>query len=477
MLGFGTAFAPKLEEFGVVLSSGLDDASQKELKMSVFSALNVAVNGLGAQSSAFANVSDNLANAQTVGYKRVDTNFESLVTQSNAAKNDPGGVSATPIYQNSIQGNLTQVDSATSLAISGNGFFAVQKAVVSASGATSFSGDTLYTRRGDFSLNKDGYLVNGAGYYMTGYSVDQSGNVNTAAVAPVLISQLLDNPVETTALTYAGNLPASAAATFTSSPSTINLIDQIGVQHGMTFTWNKTATTGLWNLDVVVNDGAGATNQSFTVPFNFSTSGSTAGNLAPHTLTSASGIVAGTGYTVVDPTTTTPAGQAVVSFTSNFTGSGSQTMTVNFGTYGQTGGITQFAATDLSVTTLQQNGIPRGSFKSLGIDKNGFVSLNYDNGSSKVFYQVPVVQFFASGNLQRESGNAFSQTIESGTPRYSAPGVLGAGSITGNALEASNVDIASEFAKMIQYQRTYSANARVISTASSMLDDIINVVR
>lgn len=446
--------------------------------MSVFSALNVAVNGLKAQSSAFANVSDNLANTQTVGYKRVDTNFESLVTQSNANVNDPGGVSATPIYQNAIQGNLTQVDSSTSLALSGNGFFAVQRAIVDAAGQTSFSGDTLYTRRGDFSLNKDGYLVNGAGFYMTGYVVDSSGNVNTASVEPILISQLLDNPVETSNITYAANLPASAAASFQSSPSTLNVIDQIGVEHAMSFVWNHSATTGHWDLDVVVTDGNGVSGDlTFTVPFNFNTSGSSPGTLAPYTTGAGSGIEPGTGFTVVDPTTTTPAGQAIVSFSPNFTGSGTQAVTINFGSYGQTGGVTQFAATDLSVTTLQQNGIPRGSFKSLGINKDGFVSLNYDNGSSKIFYQVPVVQFFASGNLQRESGNAYSQTIESGTPRYSAAGVLGAGQIVGNALESSNVDIASEFAKMIQYQRTYSANAKVITTATSLLDDIINAVR
>jgi len=163
--------------------------------MSVFSALNVAVTGLDAQSRAFANVSDNLANTETVGYKRVDTSFQSLVTASNANINNPGGVSATPTYQNSLQGNLTQVDSSTSLALQGNGFFAVRRGVVDATGSTSFSTETFYTRRGDYSLSKDGYLVNGAGYFLTGYEVDSVGTVNTADVSPIKISALLDNPV------------------------------------------------------------------------------------------------------------------------------------------------------------------------------------------------------------------------------------------------------------------------------------------
>lgn len=447
--------------------------------MSVFSALNVAVNGLDAQSRAFANVSDNLANTETIGYKRVDTGFQSLVTQSNQNVNDPGGVSAAPIYQNSIQGNLTQVDSSTSLAIQGNGFFAVRKGVVDATGTTSFSAENFYTRRGDYTLSKDGYLINGAGYFLTGYVVDSVGNVDTADVSPIKISALLDNPVSTSNITYAANLPAGAAATYVSSTSTLNLFDQVGNKHAMTFQWktNGAANSGKWELDLTIKNGNGASDLTLAIPVNFDTSGTTAGTLSPYGTGATAGIVAGTGYTVVNPATTVPVGKATITFAPNFPGAGGQTVTLDLGTYGATGGITQFADTDLQVTTLQQNGIPRGSFQSLGIDKNGFVSLNYDNGSSKIFYQVPIVQFYAPNNLQRAEGNAFSQTIDSGTPRYSASGKLGAGNITGNALEASNVDIASEFSKMITYQRTYSANARVISTGSSMLEEIINVVR
>ena len=450
--------------------------------MSVFSALNVAVNGLDAQSRAFANVSDNLANTETIGYKRVDTSFQSLVTQSNSNINNPGGVSATPIYQNALQGNLTQVDSTTSLALQGNGFFAVSRGVVDATGQTSFSAERFYTRRGDFTLSKDGFLINGAGYFLTGYTIAADGS-RSAEPVEIKISALLDNPVATSMITYAANLPAGASATYESAESTLNLYDQVGGKHEMTIMWENagTANSGEWQLNIVVKDGAvvsGApANLTLTVPVNFSTSGATAGTIAPYGAGTGAGIEPGAGYAVVNPVTTVPQGKAQISFSANFLGAGAQTMTLDLGTYGATGGVTQFADTDLQVTTLQQNGIPRGAFQSLTIDKNGFVSLNYDNGSSKIFYQIPVVQFYASNNLQREEGNAFSQTIDSGTPRYSSSGELGAGNITGNALETSNVDIASEFAKMIKYQRTYSANARVISTGSSMLEEIISVVR
>ncbi|MEJ0061970.1 MAG: flagellar hook protein FlgE [Alphaproteobacteria bacterium] len=451
--------------------------------MSVFSALNVAVNGLDAQSRAFANVSDNLANTQTVGYKRVDTSFQSLVTASNANINNPGGVSATPIYQNSIQGNLTQVDSGTSLAIQGNGFFGVRRGVTNASGDTAFSEESFYTRRGDFALSKDGYLINGAGYYLTGYPLDADGNKASADPNEIRISQLIDSPVPTSSLSYAANLPAGVPITYASSPSTINVIDALGGKHEVTFTWNKDnggVADGEWTLTAkIAGGGTAGADLTLNIPFNFDTLDPNAGTLAAYVAAAAagSGIEAGTGYTVTNPASTVPAGKAVVAFTATFAGAGAQNVTLDFGSYQTAGGVTQFADSDLQVTTFQQNGIPRGSFQALEIDKNGFVSLHYDNGSSKIFYQVPIVQFYAPNNLQRQEGNAFSETTESGSPRLGAAGELGAGNIVGNALESSNVDIASEFAKMIQYQRTYSANSRVISTGSNMLEEIINVVR
>ena len=214
--------------------------------MSLFSALTVAVGGLAAQSASIGNISNNLANAQTTGYKGVDTNFEALVTESNASVNDPGGVQARPLYQNDLQGNIVAATSSTSLAISGQGFFAVRPAVVAADGTSTFSGTTYYTRQGDFSLNKDGYLVNSSGYYLTGYPVDTNGSVNTSAANPIQLSELLDNPVETTTASYSANLPSSTTSTlaspFSSAASSINVYDLLGNQHAMSFTWSKQAS-------------------------------------------------------------------------------------------------------------------------------------------------------------------------------------------------------------------------------------------
>ncbi len=173
---------------------------------SLFAALTTAVSGLNAQSSAIGNISDNLANAQTVGFKGVGTNFEDLVNSSSATVNNPGGVTATPLYQNDQQGSVTSSNVSTNLAISGAGYFAVENASTTATGSTVFSNNIVYTRQGDFSLDKNGFLVNGSGFYLTAYDVSSTGVVDTSTTNPVQVSALLNDPVATKNVTYDANL-------------------------------------------------------------------------------------------------------------------------------------------------------------------------------------------------------------------------------------------------------------------------------
>lgn len=446
--------------------------------MSLYAALQCAVGGLTAQSSAIGNISDNLANAQTTGYKSVETRFESLVTQSNANVNDPGGVRASPYYMNGKQGNLVQVASDTSLAISGAGFFPVRPAIVGADGTTTFGNTSYYTRAGDFTLNKSGFMVNGAGYYLTGYTVDENGVVDTSSSDPIQLSELLDNPVATSGVDYAANLPSSAEVGYVTSPSTIQIYDSLGGAHDLTFTWTKTGTNE-WDLSVRVPEGhfdsGTSTYVDYTATigftFNDGTGGTTAGTMRAYP----NGIAAGANWTVTDTTAT--GNSADISFNLDFDGAGTQAMKIDFGTYAKSSGLTQFDDTTISVSTFDQNGIPRGSFQSLAIDGNGFVTLNYDNGRSRTIAQIPVVQFFAEGQLQRLSGGAFAQTLASGSARFSLAGTNGAGKLVSNSIESSNVDIADQFTKMIQAQQVYSANAKTITTSNSMMQEAINIIR
>lgn len=435
---------------------------------SLFASLNVAVSGLSAQSASIGNISDNLANSQTTGYKEIGTSFKNLVTSSNASSNSPGGVTATPSYQNDVQGTLTTTSSTSNLAISGQGFFATQTAVQTATGTTQLTGNTYYTRQGDFTLNKDGYLVNSSGYYLNGYAIDSTtGTVNSSTPSAIQISSLLDNPVPTSTVTYSANLPASATAgSYTSSASSIEIYDSLGNTHQMSVTWSKGATNS-WSATISTADGGGTgTAVSVTVPVTFASDGTI------------SVIGTGSGYTVNSSAT-----NAAVSFNLSFPGAtANQAVSFNFGTYGAAGGVTQYANSSgssgsVAVASFQQNGLGEGSYSSIGINSSGVVTINYSNGSTRQIYQIPVVTFNSPDNLQRVTGGAYQATLASGTPNYYTAGTFGAGTMSSSSLESSDVDISTEFTALIQAQQIYSANAKVVTTVNAMLTKLEQAVQ
>lgn len=581
---------------------------------SLFAALTTAVSGLNAQSSAIGNISDNLANAQTVGYKSVGTNFQELVNASNAAVNNPGGVRATPQYQNDVQGSISSSNTSTSLAISGQGYFAVETATTDSTGTTNFNGQIYYTRQGDFTLDKDGFLVNGSGYYLTGYGLTSTGAVNTSSTAPIQISALLNDPVAATKVTYSANLPSNAAVGYTAPASTLLVYDALGNTHSVNYTWTKTGTNA-WNLNVsapdAIDTNGNAYNASIPYTFNNGSAGTTAGTIGsigtytastptftlnsvptgsfkigssadpvvipwsemnktnPATINYTENGVAGsvTGVTLPNPSPTTAAqyaanmvtafnlikaavsgaagiagvtasntganmsftgfgtnagssitpdtggGTSEVSWTGSstsngtvaqavsspytpttptttgsladvgvsltFSGSAAQALTLDFGTYGGSTGVTQFSDTSgtVSVANFSQNGLPKGSFNSVSIDQNGFVALNYSNGTNKTINQIPVVQFYAQDQLQRVTGGAYVATLASGDPRVGAPGTKGAGTLSANSLEQSNVDIATQFTTLIQAQQVYTANAKIVTTDNQLLQVTENMLQ
>jgi flagellar hook protein FlgE len=200
--------------------------------MSLFGALNTAVSGLGAQSAAFGNISDNVANSQTTGYKAVDTSFIDILTTSSATDNEPGSVSALPSYTNNVQGTISQSSDPLAMAISGQGFFAVSEAAGSSiAGQPNFNPQTYYTQAGDFQLNDNSYLVNGAGQYLQGWTVNpQTDVVNQSTLAPIQITQTQFNPVSTSNIDLSANLPATPAAN-TPVSSQVDVYDSLGNAH------------------------------------------------------------------------------------------------------------------------------------------------------------------------------------------------------------------------------------------------------
>ncbi len=433
--------------------------------MSIFGAMTTAIAGLSAQATAFSNVGDNLANTQTVGYKSVDTTFDNYITVSTATVNESGTVVARPEYNNSLQGSITSSASPLALAISGQGYFPVSSQNGTAGGAPTFDGRQLYTREGDFKLDSNGYLVNSSGNYLNGWPADANGVIDQTKLTPLQVGQSGYAPIATSSATIAANLPATPAPGTTSFTTELPVIDAQGTSQNLEVTWAPTATTNTWSLSIAKQDGTAL--GSATVAFG--ANGAAAGTLGSVTATAGSGATSNT-YA---------AGQnATLSFNVDFNnGSGNQPISLDLGKYGGTDGVTQFAGTTYNLVGTSQNGVKPGSFSSVSMQQNGDVQINYDNGSSRVLAQIPVVTFASPDSLERQDGQAFLATNASGTPRVNQPGGNGAGTLVTSSLEGSNVDIASEFTKLIVAQRAYSANTKMITTADDMLQQTIDMKR
>jgi flagellar hook protein FlgE len=472
--------------------------------MSLFGAIGTAISGLGAQSAAFSNISDNVANSQTTGFKRIDTSFEDYLTTSTALTNESGAVVASPNYINTIQGSVTQTDNPLALAIAGQGFFAVSQPTTVTNGVPSFNPQQFYSRDGNFQMNSTGYLVNDAGQYLNGWSVDPKTNVvNQNALSPIQVNQSGYNPIATSTVTLSANLPATPA-TGTALPATdattdvngnpvaatpgtplssqITVYDSLGTAHAVTLNWAQAQDTkgvavpNAWTVQISTPAVAPATTpvDVGTAQVQFDDNGNIQA-ITPD---------AGTPTRAADPGTVTPTAgtqtkgdPASLSFNASFgTGQTAQPITLNLGTYGSASGVTQFAGTAYNLLGLTQNGVPPGSFSGVTTEASGDVQINYNNGQTRTIAQIPLVTFNAPDQLQRQNGQSFTTTLNSGTPLAEAASSNGAGNLVTSSVEGSNVDIATEFSQLIVAQQAYSSNAKVVTTANAMLQVTINMI-
>lgn len=434
--------------------------------MSIFGAMTTAISGLTSQSTAFGNIGDNLANTQTTGFKGVNTNFVNYISTSTLTTNGSDAVVARPDYTNTVQGVVSQTSSPLDLAISGQGFFPVALPNGESNGAPTFPQQQLYTREGDFKLDRNGYLVNSTGHYLAGWTVAADGTVDSSKVAPLQVGQSGYAPVPTSTATIAANLPATPSST-TPATTELPVIDAQGTQQNLNLTWTqKAGATNTWTLSVA-QQGSTTPLGSVDVAFG-AASGTAAAEGTIGSVTTSSGAVTGSTFTAGQP--------ATVGLTANF-GLGPQPISINLGTFGGTDGVTQFAGTTYNLVSLAQNGVTPGSFTGVSMQSNGNVVVNYDNGSSRVLAKVPVVTFASADSLQLQDGQAYLATKDSGTPRVAQAGSNGAGALVVSALEASNVDIATEFTKLIVAQRAYSANTKMVTTADELLQQTIDMKR
>jgi flagellar hook protein FlgE len=176
--------------------------------MGIYGALSTAVTGLRAQSFALENISGNIANSQTTGFKRIDTDFVDLIPDQPRKLQSAGSVLAQSRSTNTLQGDVKSVSNSTYMAVNGSGFFVVEPTIGSSDGNSLFAGTNFYTRRGDFDVNKSGYLVNGSGYYLKGLPVDPAtGNISSSLPQVLRLSNNFLAASPTTRLNYQLNLP------------------------------------------------------------------------------------------------------------------------------------------------------------------------------------------------------------------------------------------------------------------------------
>ena len=462
---------------------------EKGEDMSLFGAIATAISGLNAQASAVSNISGNIANSQTSGYKRLDTMFEDLVIQSGNQSSITGGVSALTRATTQVQGAIAQSDNPLSLALSGRGFVSVVRpSSENADGTLVFDSNAAFTRSGDFTLNRGGYLMNSSGYALRGWTADATGLVDPSVLRPIVVDRSDSPPVATTRVALTAQLPAAPPTPMPTMASTVTINDSLGIERQLVLNWTRvpgaTAGTSLpdqWRLTVTApgeivtpvtppGGGTPVAPPARTVTLQFGQAAST--NAVP----------AGTLGRFANASTTLPAtaygadAPATVTATIDY-GQGAQTITIDLGRFGSTTGLTQTGQTEYRVMSIEQNGAASSPFSFVSFAENGDIETNYQNGNRQIIGRVPIVTFANSDALERLDGQAFGATRESGDPLLVSPGASGAGRFVVGAVEGSNVDLASEFSKLIVAQRAYTGNTRVVTAADQMLLDTINLVR
>lgn len=456
--------------------------NQKVFAMSLFGAMTTSVTGMRAQSYALENISSNIANSQTTGYKRVDTSFMDLVPDYPLSQQIGGTVMAFAHGTNTISGSYQATGNATNMAITGDSFFQVRKAVGSVAGVPTFSTSNLYSRRGDFGVDRNGYLVNGAGYFLVGSTLDATTGAALGAPAPIKLSAGLVPAKASATVEFMGNLPET--------PHTSNYdpavpgsdryaVPGTGVTLAEEANFLKRTVTG---GTVTLYDGVGAPT---TTELRWAKTGPSTWNVyyqnpaySAATAGSQKWIAAGRGTTAAAATdftfdtkgaVTAPTGGATA-----MTGLtiGGVTMQLDFSK-----GLTQYNDTSSSggvnVRSLKQDGYAAGTVNDVSVTADGRIVASYSNGVTTPLAQVAFAHFNAPNSLKREDGSTFSETLEAGLPLDG----LNGGGVMGGQLEGSNTDIAEEFSKMIVTQQAYSANTKIITTVQQMLQDTINIVR
>ncbi|MDI1326038.1 MAG: flagellar hook protein FlgE [Brevundimonas sp.] len=484
--------------------------------MSINSALLAGVSGLTANSAALAAISQNIANVNTVGYKRTAGEFQTVInSQSQGAGYSAGGVMASARHYTSQAGQLQRTTSATDLGIAGQGFFVVTEKPEN----LQVTDTRLFTRAGAFSVDNLGYLKNTAGLYLQGWPVDAEGNIatdpsdlnrlrtiNVGSVggtaeattriqlnANIKSSQLVSaEATDATAVPVGANAydpttnsmamwdPETGVGVKPDFELTIPVSDSKGGQRTVAIAFLKSTVPNQWYSEIRaipasdVVTGAGLTNGQLKTGLVAFTQD---GRLDVDAMTAMGAAALFPDPTAASLTFGSSDSAAPAAGAFNWApGLGIDDQSLSFDLSASAGGLTQYDSASV-VQAVLTNGTAFGNLSEVKIDDTGFVTAIFDNGVTRQIAQIALATFPSPDSLSQTSGNAYRVSQGSGTYNLKAAGTGGAGLIGASQLEASTVDLSAEFTGLITTQRAYSASSKIITTADEMLAELISIKR
>ncbi len=435
--------------------------------MTISSSLSAGVSGLNANATRLASISDNIANSSTYGYKRASTDFTSLVITSNrgAGTYSAGGVRASTVRLIEERGDLVGTGNALDLAIAGRGMLPVINEV--ALGNALSDTPLLMTRTGSFRTDAEGVMKTDSGLVLLGWAANADGTFppnprdTISGLVPIVINTNQTAGDPTTAMNLGVNLPATytvAGSTAAPPPLSVEYFGNLGTSESLEVTFvpvvPATGASNQWTMQIRDSASGGALIGEYGLTFDDSRGAG--GTLAGVT------VISGGAYNAADGTL-------------SMTVDGGP-MTVGIGRLGDPNGLTQLSDSFAPVS-ITKNGSPVGNLTTIEVDEKGYVNATYDTGFTRRLYQIPIVDVPNPNGLLSLSNQTYQVSPDSGSFFLWDAGSGPTGSIQGYSREGSKTDVAGELTSLIQTQRAYSSNAKVIQTVDEMLQETTNIKR
>ncbi len=434
--------------------------------MTISSSLNASVAGLSSNASRLATISDNIANSATYGYKRAETDFHSMVINNSTGSYTAGGVRTTNQRLIDERGAVVSTSNATDLAVLDKGMLPVTDySSVTAGDEGDFP--LLFATTGSFRANEDGFLVTESGLSLLGWPANADGTIpsfprdSASSLEPIQLNASAFIADPTTSVELALNLPATATAAGADGEAeslSVEYYDSLGIAETLSVSFvptvPATGSSNTWTMFVEDSASDGAVVGEYELEFD-DTFG--AGGRLLSVTNTVGGVYDGAAGTVA-------------------IGVDGGVIDLGLGLIGEVGGISQLSDTFAPVS-IDRDGSPVGNLTSVEVDSNGYVVAFFDTGISRTIYQVPLANVANENGLSTADNQSYSVTLESGEFYLWDAGDGPTGDIVSYAREESATDVAGELTQLIQTQRAYSSNAKVIQTVDEMLQETTNIKR